>query len=139
MLGLEGVLGHSMPYEVRALTDVALCFLDADSFKRWVGPLDSPVGTVLRLSLDEAMRRAGERHAIEGTALRRVARFLRETTNEATDGEARDIPLGVLAHVLAMRPETLSRALSDLRAKGALAPGRSLRIADREKLRLAAE
>jgi CRP-like cAMP-binding protein len=101
--------------------------------------MDSPIGMVLRFSLDEAARRAGERHAIEGTALRRLARFLLQT-NERRDGaEPIDIPLGVLASVLGMRPETLSRALSDLRTAGALAPGRSVRVVNREKLRTAAE
>jgi hypothetical protein len=38
-----------------------------------------------------------------------------------------------------MRPETLSRALSELRGSGALAKGREIRIGDPEKLRLAAE
>jgi CRP-like cAMP-binding protein len=140
MLGLEGAFGHAMHYEVRALTDVALCSLDVDSFKRWIGPLDSMLGTVLRLSLEEAMRRAGERQAVEGTALRRVARFLTQATTEGpNEGEPRDIPLGVLANILGMRPETLSRALSELRAAGALASGRTLRVVNREKLRLAAE
>jgi CRP-like cAMP-binding protein len=139
MLGLECVLGRAMPYEVRALTDVVLCSIDIEAFKNWIGPLDSPLGSVLRLSLEEAIRRAGERHAVEGTALRRVARFLTQTTQGMNDGQPPDFPLGVLANVLAMRPETLSRALADLRAAGALAHGRSVRVVDHEKLRLAAE
>jgi len=138
MLGLEGLLEQRMPYEIRALSDVALCSVDTDSFKAWVGPLDSPVGTVLRLSLDEAMRRAGERHAIEGTAVRRVARFLDEAIGTQRSGEPLPIPLAVLANVLGMRPETMSRALAELRAAGALGDGRSVHVVDREKLRLAA-
>lgn len=138
MLGLESVLDRAMPYEVRALTDVVLCFLDVASFKTWIGPLDSPLGSALCFSVEEAIRRVGERHAVEGTALRRVARFLAETTQE-NDGQAPEIPLGVLANVLAMRPETLSRALADLRQAGALGRGRSVRVVDQEKLRLAAE
>jgi CRP-like cAMP-binding protein len=41
--------------------------------------------------------------------------------------------------MLGMKPETLSRTLARLRAAGALAPGRRVRIADAELLiRLAA-
>lgn len=137
LLGLESVLHRPVPYEVRALTDVALCFVDAASFKTWIGPLDSPLGTVLRYSLEEMLRRASERQAVEGTALRRVARFLLQTTE--TDGEPLTVPQGVLASVLGMRPETLSRALADLKASGALAPGRKIGVKDLERLRVAAE
>jgi CRP-like cAMP-binding protein len=135
MLGLEGVLGRPMSYEVRALTDVAFCFLKTESFKIWIGPLDSQLGRVLRFSLEEALRRTGERHAVEGTALRRVARFLVQTAERDVSGEPPHIPHGVLATVLGMRAETLSRALSELRAAGALARGRKIRIADVGRLR----
>lgn len=138
MLGLEGALGRSVPYEVRSLTDVALCSLKTESFKEWLGPLDSPLGAALRLSVEEAMRRAGERQAIRGTAIQRVARFLLETRVQRS-GSSDDVPLGVLARCLGMRPETLSRALSELRAIGALALEREIRIADPETLRRAAE
>jgi CRP-like cAMP-binding protein len=84
------------------------------------------------------MRRAGERHAIEGTAVRRVARFLDEAIGTQSSGESLRIPLAVLANVLGMRPETMSRALAELRAAGALGDGRSVHVVDREKLRLAA-
>jgi CRP-like cAMP-binding protein len=138
MLGLEGLLGHSTSYEARALTDVTLCYIRVALFKEWIGPLDSPLGSVLLLSLEESVRRAGERQAVEGTALTRVARFLSQATDRGSDDGA-TIPHGVLASVLGMRAETLSRALAELRALGALAPGRKIHVVDARRLRLAAE
>lgn len=139
ILGMEGALGRPLPYEVRALTDVTLCLLPTESFRAWLGPLDVPLGAALRLSLDETLRRVGERQAIEGTAVRRVARFLLQVSAEDDPGEPLRAPLGVLASVLGMRPETLSRCLAELRASGALGPERGIRIADVERLRTFAD
>jgi CRP-like cAMP-binding protein len=138
LLGLDAVLGHELPYEVRALTHVAACTVDPEAFKAWVGPLDSPLGLAFRLSLEETARRTGERHAVEGTSVRRLARFLCETADQG-DGEAPGTPLGVLASILGMRAETLSRALAELREQGILAPGRKICVSDPVALRRAAQ
>jgi CRP-like cAMP-binding protein len=138
LLGLDAVLGRELPYEVRALTHVAACAVDPEAFKAWMGPLDSPLGVTFRLSLEETARRTGERHAVEGTSVRRVARFLCETTDES-EGEPPSIPLGVLASILGMRAETLSRALAELRELRILAPGRKICVSDPVALRRAAQ
>jgi CRP-like cAMP-binding protein len=138
MLGLDAVLGRTLPYDVRALTDVAVCTAETAAFGRWLGPLDSPLGVAFCLSVGEAARRASERHALEGTALRRVARFLLQTT----DGDlspSPDIPRSVLANVLGLRAETLSRALASLRESGALGPGRRICVVDRDSLARSAD
>jgi len=135
LLGLEALLDQPMPYQVWALTDVVLCSLDSDAFKGWVGSTKSPLGATLDFSLQEAARRVGERQALQGTAVRRVARFLMQHTEAGYDGEPLKTPQGVLAGILGMRPETLSRALAELREAGALSPGRSVRIRDIDRLR----
>jgi CRP-like cAMP-binding protein len=76
---------------------------------------------------------------MEGTAVRRLAAFLLQMRTSASRDQTPSIPLAVLAEVLGMRPETLSRALSELRAEGALAPGRKIRVLDEATLRLFAE
>src|ERR1043165_5090182 len=83
-----------MPYDARTLTDAALCFLDVAAYKALLGPLDSPLGSALRFALEESIRRAGERHAVEGTAVQRVARFLTDAGCEIANGNPHDIPLG---------------------------------------------
>lgn len=137
LLGLDAVLDRRLPYEVRALTHVAACVVDTQSFKTWMGPLDSAFGVTLRLSLEETARRTGERQAVEGTAVRRVARFLFDAAE--SDGAGPGIPLGVLASILGMRAETLSRALGDLRGQGILARERKICVVDRDALRRVAE
>lgn len=136
LLGLEALVDAPMPYQVWALTDVVLCMLDADAFATWVGSTRSPLGATLGFALKEASRRVGERQALEGTAVQRVARFLLQHSEAANGGEPLRTPQRLLAGILGMRPETLSRALSELRLAGALAAGRGgLRIRDLERLR----
>lgn len=137
LLGLEALVDSPMPYQVWALTDVVLCVLETDAFAAWVGSMKSPLGATLGFALKEASRRVGERQALQGTAVQRVARFLMQHAEaSAGGGEPLRTPQRLLAGILGMRPETLSRALSELRLAGALAAGRAgLRIRDLDRLR----
>lgn len=135
MLGLELLLDQPMPYQVWALTDVAYCTLDRTAAEAWVGERKTPAGAALTYSLEESARRVGERQALQGPALRRVARFLLQHSEADGSGEPLKTPHRVLAGMLGMRPETLSRTLADLRAAGALARGRTVHIASLERLR----
>ena len=49
------------------------------------------------------------------------------------------LPRRVMARVLAMRPETLSRALRRLEADGAIDASADIRILDRERLKAASQ
>jgi CRP-like cAMP-binding protein len=136
LLGLESIASEAVPYTARALTDVAVCTMDADSFRASLGPLESVLGTTLLFALGESAKRAADRLAVEGTALQRVARFVLQT---ASSGEADAVPQRVLARVLGMRAETLSRVLAELRHSGALCAGRKIQIRDPERLRALAD
>jgi CRP-like cAMP-binding protein len=139
VVGLEALAARPTRAEAWALSDVALCRLDADSFRAWVGEADTPAGAVARLAIEEGDRRGHERVALAGVAPVRVARFLLERLRM----EGRDTPLPVeqqvLARMLGMKPETMSRALARLRGMGAIAPGRGVRIADLGALQRAAD
>ncbi len=128
LLGLELVRRQPTDYEAWALGEVELCAMEARSFAAWLGGLDSPAGAVLTLALAEGAERRAERVALAGPAHARVARFLVERAR------AGDRPLAVkqrvLARMLGLRAETVSRVLARLRSAGALAPGRGVRIAD---------
>jgi CRP-like cAMP-binding protein len=136
LLGLEAVVSRRLPYDVHTIDDATFCTVNVEAFKAWLGPLDSPLGSALLFALDETMRRTGERHRIDGSATRRVARLL---SDEEEGAMPSDVPHAVLARVLGMRPETLSRALADLRRCGALAPGRKICVVDRDALSRAAK
>ncbi len=135
LLGLEVLLGDPVPYQVWTLTDVVLCAIDAGQFRSWTGSLQTPMGAVLDLTLREAARRIADRQALEGTAVQRIARFLVASYDAGTPDEPLDLQQRVIARVLSMRPETLSRAMAKLREENALGPGRNVSIADIDALR----
>ena len=134
LLGLELLDNVPADYQAWALTPSIVCALSAPAFAQWIGTLDSPMGAVLRLALREASRRREERVALAGRTVERLARFLLE--RRRIDG--RDVPLEVqhqvLARMLGMRAETLSRAIAALRRKGVLSRGRELTVADPVRL-----
>jgi CRP-like cAMP-binding protein len=136
LLGLESIASEALPYTARALTDVAVCTIDADSFRASLGSLESALGTTLLFALRESAKRTEDRLAVEGTALQRVARFVLQT---AGSGDAEAVPQRVLARVLGMRAETLSRVLAELKQSGALSAGRKIQVGDLERLRALAE
>jgi CRP-like cAMP-binding protein len=133
LLGLEALEHGALAYQVTALTDVVECRLSIERFTQWLGPLEAPLGVVLRLALREASLRVAERHALEGTAVQRVARFVLRASSAGD--EPLQLPQHLVARVLHMRPETFSRAVSSLRRAGALGPGHTLCVADPERLR----
>jgi CRP-like cAMP-binding protein len=134
LLGLEAVEDAPSPVEVRAATDVTVCAIDPSLFRRWLGPERTPAATMLSYAVQEAGRRGAERVSLTGDASARVARFLLDRF-EATERKAIEVPLQVVASLLSMRPETLSRILSQFRSAGALAPGRTVMLADIAQLR----
>ncbi len=126
-----------MPHGVWALTELVACSLDLETFRGWLS-LDmagSPAGAVLSLALRAPALRAVDRQILEGPAIRRVARFLWLNLQATSSGDPLDLQQHVVARVLGMRPETLSRALAALRKGQALARGRRLQLADPAALR----
>lgn len=135
-VGLEVLISDSYHDSARAVTDVTLCGATREGMDQWVGPDGSPARTALELTLRASQadrRRSAQR---DGTAVQRVAEWLRD---EGPRGMALTLPRQVIADVLGMRPETLSRAIADLRKQGAIDATRtSLEIVDEELLEVAA-
>jgi CRP-like cAMP-binding protein len=132
LIGSEAIRGAPVDYEAWTLTDASLCALGADAFDAWLGAARSPGRAIAELVLDELIRDREERIALTGSAVARVARFLVEDLRRR--GGALDVEQKVLARMLGMRPETLSRALARLRDVGALAEGRRIRVLDAHRL-----
>jgi len=127
LLCMETMRGQSSPVEVRALSRVRLCSLPAEEMKRWIGPLRSPAQAIVELLLEESGAQRTDVNFREGSCLRRVARFaLAYTTFLAERPEA--IRKQVLARMLGMRPETLSRCLTRLERMGAIDASLGVRV-----------
>ena len=131
LLGLESMAEQPADYTVCTLTRASICAMDVDGFRNWVGNLSSPLGAVLQMALREMSERGVERQQLTGGATERLARFLLQHTEMNGPGSASlDVPLNVLARVLGMRAETLSRSISELKLAGALARTRHITVDD---------
>jgi len=116
-----------------AVTQVQLCTVSLARLQAWLGPRRSPTAALLELALTEA--RTAE-HAAARTrqfALGKVAGFLLDHAGEI-DGRPLELQHQLVASLLGMRPETFSRTLVQLRAAGAIAGTRRVRVRDRRKL-----
>jgi CRP-like cAMP-binding protein len=126
LVGIEALAQRPTGYEAWALSELEACRVDSPSFRSWFGDVDTPAGVTALLALDESERRRQERVVLSGRADERVARFLLE--HHRQDQRVLPIEQKILARMLGMKPETMSRALSRLRRAGALAQGRTLEV-----------
>jgi CRP/FNR family transcriptional regulator, cyclic AMP receptor protein len=127
LLCMEAIRGQASPCEVRALSRVRLCSLTAEEMRRWIGPARSPAQAVLGLLLEESQAQRAEVDYREGSCLLRVARFA--LAHAAFLAERPDaVRKQVLARMLGMRPETLSRCLTRLERAGAIDASHGVRV-----------
>jgi len=132
-LGLEGLVGVHHLDSARALTDVTLCTATLDAVEIWLEARRSAA----RIVLDSVLRSGtGERPLrgnADGTAPRRAASWLLENADRRFPSA---MSRRVMAGLLGMRPETLSRALRTLAERGVIRHGRAtIEILDRARLR----
>jgi CRP-like cAMP-binding protein len=128
-LGLETLIAGRYADTARTTEPTTLCGTTRDRFDRWLGPSGTParmvVEQLLLVAKDEATRGA----APDGPAVRRVAAWLLAPSDRP------EVPRHVLASLLGMVPETLSRALANLHEAGAIAvTRRSVTVLDRARL-----
>ena len=127
LLCMEAMRGQASPCEVRAISRVRLCGLPGEEMKKWIGPARSPAQAVLDLLLQESRFRHVEHNLREGSCLQRVARFALAYSaflEERPDAVRKQ----VLARMLGMRPETLSRCLTRLEQCGAIDASHGVRV-----------
>ena len=133
LLCTEALTNEPSAYEVRALSRVKLCGIAGDAMNQWIGPERSPARAVLDLMLAESRMQREEVNFRQGDCMSRVARFalahhkfLAERPNA--------VRKQVVARLLGMRPETLSRCLTRLEQDGVIDASRGVKVLDHRRL-----
>jgi CRP/FNR family transcriptional regulator len=136
-IGLEALVSPRYADSALVLHGATVCGARREHVDKWFGPSNAPARAALEQTLKTFMAEAPRAASSDGTAVRRVARWL---VTEAKDGQSPAMPKRALADLLGMVPETLSRALAELRKSGAIGATRQRRIqiADDAALRRAA-
>jgi CRP/FNR family transcriptional regulator, cyclic AMP receptor protein len=129
----ESLHADPSPYEVRALSRVKLCGIAGDAMSQWVGPEKSPARVVLDLILAEGKLQRDEVNYRQGDCLSRVARFALAHARFLAD-RPNAVRKQVVARLLGMRPETLSRCLTRLERDGVVDASRGVRVLDARRL-----
>jgi CRP-like cAMP-binding protein len=138
LLGFESIFSMPTSYRVWAVTDLKVCVAPVDRLRPWIGPLETPLGAVMRLGVEESNRRVTERLDRGGSATERIASLLLRRCDNLQQ-QRLELSQRLLARVLSMTPETVSRALSKLQAVGAVSSTRPIVVGDVEQLKKLAQ
>jgi CRP-like cAMP-binding protein len=133
LLCTEAMTDEASPFEVRALSRVKICGIGGDALSQWVGPDRSAARVVLDLLLGESRQQRNEVNWRQGDCLSRVARFALAHARFLAD-RPNAVRKQVVARLLGMRPETLSRCLTKLETDGMLDATRGVRVLDARRL-----
>jgi CRP-like cAMP-binding protein len=128
-VGLEALIAGRYADTARTIEPTTLCGITRARFDSWLGP----AGTPSRMVLDQLLETLGEEPirgaSADGPAAQRVAGWLLDARGQPW------VPRHVLASLLGMAPETLSRALASLRDAGAIElTRRSVTVVDPDRL-----
>ncbi len=134
VLGPEALGGLVLAYQLWTLEDTELAIAPAARARRWMTG-DKAARTLLRATVQALRGSLSERVAMHGSAAERLARLLVAAADDP-DPESPErvmlrLPKHVLARLLLMRPETLSRVLHRLEKAGAIRFEPELAAADR--------
>jgi CRP/FNR family transcriptional regulator, cyclic AMP receptor protein len=133
LLCTEAIQEEPSPYEVRALSRVKLCGIASEALSQWIGPEKSAARVVLDLLLNEGRMQRDEVNWRQGDCLSRVARFALAHARFLAD-RPNAVRKQVVARLLGMRPETLSRCLTRLERDGVVDASRGVRVLDQRRL-----
>jgi CRP/FNR family cyclic AMP-dependent transcriptional regulator len=133
LLCTEAMTNEPSAYEVRALSRVKLCGIAGDAMTQWVGPERSPARVILDLLLAEGRMQRDEVNFRQGDCMSRVARFALAHAKFLAD-RPNAVRKQVVARLLGMRPETLSRCLTRLEQDGVLDASRGVKVIDQRRL-----
>ena len=118
LLGLEAIVRPTYLDSARAISDVTVCVTSRAQMLAWL----AETGTA-RVVLDCVMETLSSdnpsRATTDGSAPQRIARWLLDSLQQ------RCLPRSVLAGLLGMKPETLSRGLATLVRSGCISATRT--------------
>ena len=133
LLCAEAMSNEPSAHEVRALSRVKLCGIAGDAMSQWVGPERSPGRVIIDLLLAESRMQRDEVNFRQGDCMSRVARFALAHAKFLSD-RPNAVRKQVVARLLGMRPETLSRCLTRLEQDGVLDASRGVKVIDHRRL-----
>ncbi len=133
LLCTEALQSEASAFEVRALSRVKICGIGADALTQWIGPEKTAARVVLDLLLTEGRQQRDEVNWRQGDCLSRVARFALAHARFLAD-RPNAVRKQVVARLLGMRPETLSRCLTKLEKDGVVDASRGVRVLDQRRL-----
>ena len=128
LVGLGALVGEIARSEIRALGPVLACRVSRAVLVRRVAEAAPPLASLVDGLLQELDRRTDEDRMRRGRAATRLARYLLQDARDVTVSEQLALPRGLLAGLLDMRPETLSRAIATLCRSGLIEVGRHSRL-----------
>jgi len=130
-VNLESLAQRPLQFDVEAITAVEICHVPVPVLRQIVRGGGADSVAVLDLFAGEQTRWVDDRLRDSGaSATQRLARLLLRL--HELDIRPADLPRSVLARILSIRPETVSRAAAELRLAGAI--GGSLELADLKRL-----
>jgi CRP-like cAMP-binding protein len=133
LLCTEALQNEASAFEVRALSRVKICGIGSEAMAQWIGPEKGAARVVLDLLLTEGRQQRDEVNWRQGDCLSRVARFALAHARFLADRPTA-VRKQVVARLLAMRPETLSRCLTRLEKDGVVDASRGVRVLDQRRL-----
>lgn len=127
VLGAEALVRATYLDSARAVTDVIVCVAQLEEVDAWMRTREGAGRALLECVLSTQCADAPRRASSEGSARQRVASWLLEQARDP----AAALPRQVVAALLGMLPETLSRALASLASRGLIEVTRkSVRVID---------
>lgn len=139
VIGLESLSGMVLPYFLWTLADVELAVAPASQGRDWLRSQNQAVQAVVRATAESNGQLLKEQMALHGAAQTRLARLLLNAVegDKESKGAASimlKLPKNVLARMLQMRAETMSRVLRKLEAAGAIALTPKIQVRSAKRL-----